>query len=99
MATKSANVTARVEPEVKFEAEQIISELGLSVSAVINSLYKQIILRKGIPYSLTIPAAQKSVDEMSKVEFDVMMETGLSQAKSGESLPLEKVFDDLLEGI
>ena len=99
MATKSANVTARVEPEVKFEAEQIISELGLSVSAVINSLYKQIILRRGIPYSLTIPAAQKSVDEMSKVEFDVMMETGLSQAKSGESLPMEKVFDDLLEGI
>ena len=56
-------------------------------------------MRKGIPDSLTIPAAQKSVDEMSKVEFDVMMETGLSQAKSGESLPMEKVFDDLLEGI
>ncbi len=44
MAVKSANVTARGEPEVKSEAEEIISELGLSVSTVINSLYKQIIL-------------------------------------------------------
>lgn len=99
MAIKSANVTARVEPEVKLEAEEIISELGLSVSAVINSLYKQIILRKGIPYTLTIPSTPKAVDEMSKTEFDAMMETGISQAKRGESLPMEDVFDDLLKGI
>lgn len=99
MATKSANVTARVEPEVKLEAEEIISELGLSVSAVINSLYKQIILRKGIPYTLTIPTAPKAVDEMSKAEFDAMMETGLSQAKRGESFPMDDVFNDLLKGI
>ncbi len=98
MAAKSANVTARVEPEVKKEAEEIISELGLSVSSVINSLYKQIILRKGIPYALTIPEQPKAVDEMSKVEFDTMIETGLAQAKNGESLPAEEVFDHLMKG-
>ncbi len=99
MAVKSANVTARVEPEVKTEAEAIIAELGLSVSAVINSLYKQIILKNGIPYTLTIPSAPKARDEMTKAEFDAMMETGLNQVKNGESIPAEEAFDQLLRGI
>ncbi|MCD8097741.1 MAG: type II toxin-antitoxin system RelB/DinJ family antitoxin [Lachnospiraceae bacterium] len=99
MAIKSANVTARVEPEIKQEAESIIAELGLSVSTVINSLYKQIILRRGIPYTLTLPAEPKAVSEMSKAEFDLMMETGLSQAQNGESLDADKVFDELLKDI
>ena len=96
MAVKSANVTARVEPEVKMEAEAIIDQLGLSVSTVINSLYRQIILKKGIPYALTIPKAQ---DEMTRAEFDAMMETGFAQARNGESIPAEEAFDQLLRGI
>ncbi|MCD7865019.1 MAG: type II toxin-antitoxin system RelB/DinJ family antitoxin [Clostridiales bacterium] len=99
MAVKSANVTARVEPEIKREAEEIIAELGLSVSSVINSFYRQIILRKGIPYSLTLPTQPKAVSEMTKEEFDQMIGTGLAQAKRGESLPSDEVFDELLEGI
>lgn len=99
MAVKSANVSARVEPEVKAEAEAIIDQLGLSVSAVINSLYKQIILNRGIPYSLTIPSAPRARDEMSRAEFDAMMETGLTQAKNGESIPADEAFDTLLKGL
>lgn len=38
MATKSANVLARVEPETKEKAETIMSELGLPASVVINAL-------------------------------------------------------------
>ncbi len=99
MGTKSANVMARVEPEVKKEAESIISELGLSVSSVINSLYKQIIIKKGIPYSLTLSATPKVYDEMSKMEFDSMIEEGLSQAKSGQAISVDEAFDDLLRGV
>ena len=99
MAVKSANVMARVEPDVKMEAENIISELGLSVSTVINSLYKQIIIKKGIPYSLTLSSVPKAYDEMSKAEFDLMMETGLTQAKRGESIPIDETFDELLRGV
>ncbi|MCC8131102.1 MAG: type II toxin-antitoxin system RelB/DinJ family antitoxin [Oscillospiraceae bacterium] len=96
MAVRTANVVARVEPGVKSEAESIISELGLSVSAVINSLYKQIIIHKGIPYSLSLQTAPKAIDEMSREEFDLMMETSLNQAKNGESIPAEQVFAEIL---
>ena len=40
MATKSANVLARVEPEVKEQAESIMSKLGLPAS-VVTPLWKQ----------------------------------------------------------
>mgnify|MGYP001007340896 FL=1 len=43
MATKTSNVTARVEPEVKEQAETILSDLGIPVSTAINMFYRQIV--------------------------------------------------------
>ena len=55
MATRTANVMARVEPDVKEQAEGILDQLGIPASVVINALYKQIIYRNGIPFSLILP--------------------------------------------
>ena len=52
MASKTANVMARVEPQVKEQAEEIMDMLGIPVSVVINTLYKQIIMTRSIPYLL-----------------------------------------------
>ena len=41
MATKSANLYARIEPEVKEKAESILSALGIPASSAINMFYKQ----------------------------------------------------------
>lgn len=95
MATKSANVLARVEPEVKEQAESIMSKLGLPASVVINALYKQIIMTKSIPFSLSLPKTPATMDFMTTKEFDSIMETGLSQAKSDQSRPVADVFTDL----
>lgn len=56
MATKTANVTARVQPEIKQQAEEVLEKLGIPVSVLIDSLYRQIIMTNGIPYSFNIPA-------------------------------------------
>ena len=61
MASKTANVLARVEPSVKEQAESIITQLGIPASVVINMLYKQIILTKGIPFPLAQPALPPSL--------------------------------------
>lgn len=95
MATKTANVLARVEPEVKQQAEEIMSQLGIPVSVVINMLYKQIIMKKGIPFALSLSSAPVTLDEMDAATFDTIMEKGLAQAKNGESLDAEKVFSSL----
>ena len=65
MAARTANVMARVEPDVKEQAEDILDRLGVPASVVINALYKQIIYRNGIPFSLVLPDAPVSRDEMT----------------------------------
>lgn len=95
MATKSANVLARIEPEIKEQAESIMSQLGLPASVVINALYKQIIITKSIPFSLSLPKEPVTRDSMTTTEFNSLMEKGLSQAKSDSSRPASDVFADL----
>ena len=84
MAARSANVNVRVEPDVKKQAEDILEKLGVSTSAFINMTYRQVIMKRGIPFSVELPSGIKTLDTMTDAEFDEMMQTGLEQAKKGE---------------
>lgn len=95
MATKSANVLARVEPEIKKQAEDILSKLGVPASVVINMLYKQIIMTKSIPFSLALPKEPDTLDSMTTEQFNSIMETGLLQAKADQSRSAANVIADL----
>jgi len=95
MATKSANVMAHVEPEIKAQAEAIMDNLGLPVSVVINALYRQIIMNNGLPFSLSIPSTVPVLDGMSEKQFDAMMSKGLAQAKAGIGYDLDEAFDQI----
>lgn len=99
MAIKSANVMARVEPEVKERAEQVMAQLGLPVSVVINALYRQIIMNNGLPFALTIPSQLPTRESMTTEEFDDMMAKGLAQAKMGQGKNLDEAFRILEERI
>ena len=95
MAVKTANVLARVEPDVKQQAEEIMQRLGIPVSVVINMLYKQIIMKQGIPFSLSLSGAPATLDEMDAQTFNSIMDNGLKQAKEGKSLEAQAVFDSI----
>ena len=95
MAAKTANVMARVEPSVKQQAEEIMEMLGIPVSVVINTLYKQIIMTRSIPFSLSVPPVPVARDEMDEAAFHAMMERGLSEAKADKSRAASDVFADL----
>lgn len=98
MATKTANVTARVNPEIKQQAEKVLEQLGIPVSVLIDSLYRQIIMNNGIPYSLTVRTLQTR-DTMTDAQFEAMMTKGLSQAKNGEGMSAAAAFERLEEGV
>ena len=99
MATKTANVLARVEPDIKAKAEGIMAQLGVPASVVINMLYKQIIMTKSIPFSLSVSNSFQTLDEMNEEEFELMMQKGLTDAKAGRSCPVNSVFNDLRQKI
>lgn len=96
MAVKTANVMARVEPRVKEQAEEIMDMLGIPASVVINTLYKQIIMTRSIPFSLSVPAAPAAArDEMDDSAFNSMMKRGMTEAKADMSSPADEVFEQL----
>lgn len=98
MATKSANVTARVQPEVKKQAEAVLDRLGLPVSVLIDTLYRQIIMTGGVPYSLNVPK-MNTLDEMSTEQFNIMMQKGYDEAQSGKGVSVDDAFKRIREGI
>ena len=53
--SKTATVRARIEPDLKEEVEQLFRELGLSTTDAINIFFKQVKLRHGLPFEVTIP--------------------------------------------
>lgn len=52
---KSAMIRARIEPDLKTEVEKIFTTLGLSTTEAINLFYRQVKLRKGLPFEVKIP--------------------------------------------
>ena len=96
---KNATVSARVEYDVKNEAEEILEQLGIPVSVVINSLYRQIIFKHGIPFSLTVPQQPKTLDMMSDEELNAKLEHSYQQSLRGEGRPFDEVFDELERGL
>lgn len=95
MAAKTANVTARIQPEIKEQAEAILERLGIPVSVFIDMTYRQVIMRDGVPFSLEIPNYLPTRDSLSKAEFDTMMQTGLDQAKNDDSISVADTFQQL----
>jgi DNA-damage-inducible protein J len=53
--SKSASIHARIEPELKEEAEAILKGLGLNATQAITLFYQQIRLSRGLPFVLRIP--------------------------------------------
>ena len=97
MAVKSANVVARVEPDIKEKAEAIFETLGIPASTAINMFYRQVILWDGMPFRPSIPSGRPHArDEMTDDEFERHMAMGLAQAKADQSAPLPEVFDRLI---
>ena len=52
---KTEMIRARVEPELKRQAEQLFSELGLSATEAITLFYKQVTLHRGLPFAVRMP--------------------------------------------
>ena len=99
MAVKTANVMARVEPDFKDQAESIMTQLGVPASVVINMLYKQIIMTRSIPFSLSVPKPPIARDEMDTANFNSIMQQGLDEARTDHSRPAASVFSELRQEI
>ena len=96
MATKSANLYVRIEPDVKEKAESILSALGIPASNAINMFYKQIILQRGLPFDVKIPSSRPvDMSALSETELNAELEKGYADIKAGRTREASSVFADI----
>lgn len=53
-------LTARVEPEVKEQAEQVLDRLGIPMSNAVGMFLRQIVLQRGLPFEVKLPQEKRS---------------------------------------
>jgi DNA-damage-inducible protein J len=77
---KTEMIRARVEPDLKQEAEAVLEKLGISPTDAITMFYRQVTLQRGLPFSVHLPnkatrraiqetRARKNTRTMSQAEF------------------------------
>jgi DNA-damage-inducible protein J len=84
MLQKAATINARIEPEVKHQAEIILHKVGLTSAEAIRLFYKQICLRKGLPFVIEIP---------NKKTRDAMRDADLGRTNKAKNV--DELFEDL----
>lgn len=93
---KTANLYARIEPDVKEQAESILAALGIPASNAINMFYKQIILQRGLPFEVKLPEARMvDISALSDAEMDAELEKGFADVEAGRVKSANSVFADL----
>lgn len=93
---KSANLYARIEPDLKEQAEGILSALGIPASNAITMFYKQIVLQKGLPFEVKLPASRPvDVSTISSEQLNEELEKGYADIVSGNTRSAKSVFDDI----
>ena len=79
--SKTESIRARVEPDLKEDAEAVFEELGLTPTEAITLFYRQVKLHNGLPFELRIPNAQTR-----KAMRDVLKGKGVKRWSSVDAL-------------
>ena len=80
----NATVRARVDESLKFNAEHILKEIGLTTSQAINIFLKKVVAEHGIPFELKVPSDR--------------LQTAMDEAKSSQGIYHDDI-DDMLKDL
>ncbi len=97
MAVKAdSSLTIRVNSEVKREAQKIFSDLGLDTTTAFNIFLRQVIVCRGLPFEVRLPA-HKPVDvtTLSEEAFHEVLERGYADMEDGRVQNVKNAFADL----
>ena len=90
--SNTSEVNARIDKELKENAEGILSKLGISPSSAIQMLYSQIVLRRGIPFELRLPSEKPvAVGGMTHEQLDAELMKGVESLKSGKTYTVDEI--------
>ena len=93
---RTSNIFARVEPEVKEQAEIVLEQLGIPMSNAIGMFLRQIVLQRGIPFEMKLPQSKPiSYGSLTEEQFNKEIEKGLSDLSSGRFTTAKDVAEKM----
>ena len=94
--TKTANLYARIEPQLKTEAEAILCGLGVPVSNAINMFYRQIVIHRGLPFAVQLPSTSLlNAAILTDAQLDAEVAKGFDDIAAGRKRSLKQAAIDL----
>ena len=89
---RTANIFARVEPEIKEQAESVLEELGIPMSNAVSMFLRQIILQRGIPFEIKLPKSHPiSYSSLTQEQFDAEISMGVADVQAGRFYSADSV--------
>ena len=89
---RTSNVFARVEPEVKEQAEIVLEQLGIPMSNAIGMFLRQVVLQRGLPFEMKLPERRPlDMNSISREQFDREMRTGMEDLRAGRTHSADEV--------
>ena len=93
---RTSNILARVEPELKEQAEQVLSQLGIPMSNAVSMFLHQVVLQRGIPFEMKLPDnAPLNYQDLSKEQFDAEIQKGMDSLDSGKGYSAESIAAEM----
>ena len=82
---KTTTLNLRVNPDVKENAENVLSQLNIPMATAIDMYLKQIALVGGIPFPVVLPKTANSVnaDRMTVSQIHQKLEKGYANIEKG----------------
>ena len=88
---RTSNVFARVEPDIKEQAEAILAELGIPMSNAVGMFLRQIVMQRGIPFEMKLPAsAPLAYGNLTKEQFIAEISEEIRTKAIREELQVEE---------
>ena len=93
---KSASVYARIDPDLKEQAEAILAALGIPTSNAIDMFFKQSVLKKGLPFEVRLPYEMPlNMAALTEEELNEEIEKGYADILAGRTKPLEQAVAEM----
>lgn len=87
--TKSSTMSIRIDPEIKIEADAVLSYLGMTTSEAVTIFLRQVVLNNGIPFLVKAPLYNKeTLDAMKEAE-------NITNSDQSRFETTEEMFKDL----
>lgn len=89
---RSSSIYARVEPELKEQAETVLEQLGIPMSNAIGLFLRQVVLQRGIPFDMKLPQSKPlSAGTLTDEQFNAELEKGFADIAAGRVVSADSV--------